>query len=108
MHDTRWAGWLKRTTRADTSRDIAARVGVSHTTVLRWMRSGIPPDYVFAIGLRFGADLYETVIDMGWAEANELSEVGWDQVLRHVPLNQLTAEVHRRAEERSSFPLISQ
>ena len=94
-----WGGWLRHTTGAQSTRDIAIRCNVSHTTVQRWIRSGIPPDVVFRIGIAFRADLYQTVIDMGWVSGDDLIGADWSKILPHIPYTALTEEVHRRATD---------
>ena len=94
-----WGGWLRDTTGAQSTRDIATRCNVSHTTVQRWIRSGIPPDAVFRIGIAFRADLYQTVIDMGWVSGADLISADWSKILPHIPYTALTEEVHRRATD---------
>lgn len=101
MDDRRRRAWLTQVTGEHTSRAIAEEIGnVTHSTVLRWMKTGIPPDMVFSLAIRYNVDICETIIAMGWAEPEELYRANIDGLMTHIPDNRLTGELHRRAVER--------
>ena len=105
MCDTSWGEWLRATTGGKSSRDLAARVSValqrdvSHTTIQRWMKSGIPPDVVFELSAWFKVDPTTAVIQMGWMTLDDVRRANLGFLMPLIPTETLTAELHRRALE---------
>ncbi|SIN72452.1 hypothetical protein [Agromyces cerinus] len=111
MDDKRRRAWLTQATGVHTSRAIAEKIGavthstVTHTTVLRWMKTGIPPDVVFTLAIHSNMDICETIVSMGWATRDELYRANIDGLMSQLPDNRLTGELHRRAVERGDDDL---
>lgn len=72
-------------------RAIGEQLGYSHTTILRWVRDGIPPEKVISIARATGQDVTEALAAVGWLSLEDL------EVLERMPTAVLTAELHRRA-----------
>lgn len=94
-----WRDWLRQTTGATSARQIGLKTGHAHTTIQRWFKHGIPTPEVFAIAIKFNADMCETLITLGWVDESEVARMNVDGALRRVPAFKLTGELHRRAEE---------
>jgi hypothetical protein len=109
MNETNWGQWLRTTTGGKTTRDIADRISrsvgreVSHTTVQRWMKAGIPAEVVFKLAITYQVDLAAAVIQMGWVTIDEVQGANFGFLLQQISTWKLTEEMHRRAlEERPS------
>ena len=96
----KWEDWLRATTHEESGRDIAKAVGVSHTTVQRWIRTGVPPPTVWELTLRFRGDPVAALIVLGRITPEQVAELNFPAALRYVPEDELTAELHRRAVAR--------
>jgi hypothetical protein len=90
--------WLRRTTGETSAHGIARKVGRSHTTVLRWLKSGVPADAVVELCIRFELDIIEALIATGYMTAADVPQVRVDRALREAPVWLLTRELDRRAE----------
>jgi transposase len=105
MNETPYGQWLRTTTGGKSSRDIADRISralgypVSHTTVQRWMKSGIPAPAVFELSKKFKVDPTTSVIQMGWITVEDIQNANLGFLLQILPTELLTAELHRRALE---------
>lgn len=92
-----WSDWLRDTTGAGSARDIAKRLGRSHTTVLRWMRDGVPPERVISIAIDLNADVIDALIAAGWLASEDVPRLVSRDLLKRVPTPTLIAELSRRA-----------
>lgn len=97
MCDTKWGVWLYRITRERSTRGVANRVGVSHTTVRRWCERGIPPPRAWELTLRFGGDPIETLVLLGRIRPDEVAGLNYAAMVQYAPTVVLTAELHNRA-----------
>ena len=96
MDDTKWERWLRTVTRENSVRGIARASGRSHTTVHRWIVSGVPPSAVWELTLRFRADPIETLIVLGRVTPEQVTQLNWAAVVQYAPAEVLTAELHSR------------
>ena len=92
-----WARWLRMITGETTVRAIARRVGVSHSTVHRWMSKGIEPEKAAELAVRFYADPIEAAVLTGWLREDDVANLNYEALVRYVPVEFLAAELHRRA-----------
>lgn len=97
MDDTKWLRWLRTVTRVQSQRDIAQKVGVSHTTVQRWVANGIQPATVWQLVVRFQADPIQALVVLGRLEPDQVQDINWAKVAEYMPTVVLTEELHRRA-----------
>ena len=97
VDDLHWARWLTAVTRAESMREVARRVGVSHTTIQNWVRSGVPPDKVSEIMMRFGADPIEALVLTGWLPEERVPHLNYAEIVKYIPIAVLAAEMSRRA-----------
>jgi len=95
-----WEQWLRRITGQTTEasmRAVSRMVGVSHTTVQRWTRSGVPPDMIADLTVRFNADPIEALVLAGRLREEHVPRLNYAALVRYVPVEILAAELHRRA-----------
>jgi hypothetical protein len=78
-------------------RGVARAVGVSHTTVQRWITSGVPPSTVWDITLRFNGDPVAALVVLGGIEPDEVQRLNLAAIVRYADADILTAELHSRA-----------
>lgn len=97
MCSTKWGTWLRRVTRQDSSRNIAKKVGVSHTTVLRWIDRGVPPPTAWNLTIRFRGDPIETLVLLGWIGVEDIPVLNFDAIMQYAPEPSMTGELHSRA-----------
>lgn len=93
---TQWLRWLIATTGETSTRGIAKRVGVSHTTVQRWAHSGVPPQRAWQLTLRFKGDPIATLVILGRVGRNEVPHLNYAAIVRYAPAQTLTKELHDR------------
>jgi hypothetical protein len=96
--DNKWARWLRTVTGHQTARGIARAVGVSHTTVQRWISSGVPPSTVWEITLRFKGDPIAALVVLGRVTPDQVSMLNLAAVMKYADVDLLTAELHSRAQ----------
>lgn len=96
MEETKWFRWLRSLTKESSERAMAKRVGVSHTTVQRWVRSGVPPNTAWKLCVRFKGDPIQLIVLLGKIQPEHVPVLNWYAVVRYVPAEVLTAEVHAR------------
>ena len=99
MAETKWARWLYRLTGDLTERGVARRVGVTHTTVQRWVRSGVPPSRAYELCVRFGGDPFEVMLLIGRIQPEDVQMLNWAAIVQYAPAAVLTAELHARTVE---------
>jgi hypothetical protein len=97
LDDLQRAQWLCTVTGETTMRGVARKVGVSHTTVQRWINSGVPPSTVWDITLRFNGDPIAALVVMGRIEPDEVQRLNLAAIVRYADADILTAELHARA-----------
>lgn len=100
MDDTKWVRWLRKVTREESARAIARSVGVSHTTVQRWISKGMPAEIVWELTLKFNADPVEALILLERIAPDQTGALNYTAIVKYAPEHALTAELHRRAIER--------
>ena len=96
MNDTEWGRWLTRLTGETSERAIAKRVGVSHTTIQRWVKSGVPPSQAWGLVVRFKGDPIEVIVLLGKIQPSDVQRLNWDAVVKYAPARVLTEELHER------------
>lgn len=90
--------WLQATTGESSAHAIARKIGRSHTSVLRWMKNGVPAEVVIEVAVRFNADVIAALIATGYMTDEQVPHLRLETALRKVPVHHLTSELHRRAE----------
>lgn len=94
----RWR-WLRQATGKETIRAIATQSGVSHTTVQRWLKNGIPAGALWELIVRFRTDPIEALVVWGFLEDARVAGINYEALVKYAPLEVLTAELNRRALE---------
>ena len=92
-----WTEWVERVTSGGTSRQVGERIGHSHTTALRWMHDGAPPEAVIALALAYDADVFEALVAAGWLRREDVAGLNIETALRRLSSVRLTRELYRRA-----------
>ena len=103
MAETKWAHWLYQLTGELTERGIAKRVGVTHTTVQRWVRSGVPPSRAYELCVRFKGDPFEVMVLIGRMQPHDVQSLNWEAIVRYAPASVLSAELHSRTVTATSM-----
>lgn len=96
MDELHWARWLCRITSQTSMRGVALRVGVSHTTVQRWTRDGVPPDRITELTVRFNADPIESLVLAGHLREEDIPHLNYAALVKYAPLHVLEDEIHSR------------
>ena len=96
MGETKWARWLYKLTNESTERGVAKRVGVTHTSVQRWVRSGVPPSRAYELCVRFKGDPFEVMLLIGRIQPHDVQMLNWAAIVQYAPASVLTAELHTR------------
>lgn len=97
MDDLTLLRWLQKTTGEKTGRAIAAKIGVSHTTVQRWLSKGAPPRTVLELSIRFRGDPMEAAVMSGLVCNSEVASLNYAELAKYIPVEILAAELARRA-----------
>lgn len=91
--------WLRELTGATSYREIAVRLGRSHTTINRWAKDGIPPHTVLRLVVEHEVDVFDALEALGWMSPEERARIA--PTIDHLPdaeslpTDALTAEVYR-------------
>lgn len=93
MMDSAAMDWLRELTGAQSSREVGARLGRSHATILRWARTGIPPRVVLSLVAKYDCDLFDTLQRLGWLSSEERDKIA--PTIDQLPTRELTAELYR-------------
>jgi hypothetical protein len=91
-----WDEWVRRTTAGATSRQVAERIGRSHTTALKWMHRPTP-EHVIGLAVAYNADLIAALVAAGMLPAEDVKNLNLDATLKSTPTVKLAAELYRRA-----------
>lgn len=94
-----WEDWVKRTTRGATSRQVADRIGHSHTTALKWMHDGASVDAVISLAIAYDADPIQAMVAAGWLKRELVGNLNLDGALKRLSSVKLAGELYRRARE---------
>jgi hypothetical protein len=94
----RWK-WLQSATGQQSLTAVARNLGVTHQTVQRWTKARIPVDVLMDIVVKHGCDPVEALTVWGYLSEEALPELNWRSVVRYIPGDVLTGEVHRRTVE---------
>jgi hypothetical protein len=89
--------WLSVVTKEASSRAIATKLGVSHTTVIKWRLNGPPAAVALRIAREFDTDPLDALIAAGVLTSAQASSFVASISLAHIPTWKLTEELHRRA-----------
>lgn len=92
-----WVGWVQKVTAGASARAIGKQLGISHTTVSRWLREGATEKAVIAISVGYGAPVVSGLVEMGFLSAEDAGRMNVSDVLKTIPNVLLAAEIHRRA-----------
>lgn len=92
----RWR-WLKEATGQETIRGVAKVAGVSHTTVQRWLRSGMPAQALWDLTVQQRRDPIEALVVWGFLEDERVASINYEALVQYAPVEVLTAELNRRA-----------
>lgn len=92
-----WEDWVKATTNGATSRQVAERIGHSHTTALKWMHDGATVEAVINLAIAYDADVIQALVAAGWLKRELVGDLNLDAALRKLSSVKLTAELYRRA-----------
>ena len=95
----RWK-WIQSVTGgAENVRAAAAVLGVSHTTVSRWLQKGMPITTMTELIVKHQCDPIEASVVWGFLPTSAIPELNYQALIEYVPADVLTAEVHRRTVE---------
>lgn len=97
VDETRTLRWLRRLTKETSVRGVAQNIGVSHTTVQRWVRSGIPAPEAIQLAIRYRSDPVEAAVIGGLFVEVQVPDLNWALVAEYMPQDVLAREVARRA-----------
>lgn len=93
----RW-DWLERATGRDTARGIAEELGVTHPTILRWVKTHPPIATVYELCLRYNLDPVEAVVVWGFLPEEMLPHLNYAAIVQYAPVEVLAAEMAFRAQ----------
>ena len=96
VEKSKWFRWLATVTDEHSERGIARKIGVSHTTVQRWVRDGVPVSTVWELTLRFQGDPLAAMVLLRRIDESQLSELNWAAIVRYAPIEVLGAELAAR------------
>lgn len=88
--------WIESATGSDTIRGAAAVIGVSHVTVSRWIRSGMPVGTLTGLIVEYNCDPIEALVVWGYLRDTDIPRLNFAALVKYVPGEILTAEVHNR------------
>lgn len=92
-----WEEWLEHATEGETQAQIAARLGVSRSTVARWSHRGVlDPDIILALARAYNADPIQGLLAARWLKPQDLNNGGMRYVVSYAPTRMLVNELHRR------------
>lgn len=92
-----WEAWVTKVTGGATARQVAERIGKSHTTALRWMHNGTSPEQVIAFAIAYNADIIQALVAAGWISESDLENLNLASALRSLTEVELAGELYRRA-----------
>ena len=99
MEKSKWFRWLATVTDEHTERGIARKIGVSHTTVQRWVRGGVPVSKVWELTLRFQGDPISALVLLRRIDEAQVHELNWEAIVRYAPIEVLGTELAARITE---------
>jgi hypothetical protein len=91
--------WIEAVTGTDTIRKAATEIGVSHVTVSRWIRSGLPAGMLVRLVVQLECDPMEAFVVWGFLNEEDIPKLNYTALVRYFPGDVLTEEVHRRTVE---------
>ncbi len=91
--------WIEEATGTKTLRSAASEIGVTHVTVSRWIRSGLPAGMLTQLLVRYGCDPIEALVVWGFLDEEDIPKLNYTALVRYFPGDVLTEEVHRRTVE---------
>lgn len=99
MEKSKWFRWLSATTHETSSRGIARKVGVAHTTVQRWATNGMTADKVWELTRRFHGDPIAALVLLSRVDDADIPDLNWAAVVKYVPIDVLADEIAARIAE---------
>lgn len=92
-----WQQWFDRATQGETQQQMADRLGVSRSTIARWMRHGVlEPNELLAFSRAYGADPIQGLLASGWLTMADLRNGGMTYIIGCAPTRMLVNELHKR------------
>ena len=92
-----WDDWFHRVTRGETQQQIGERLGVSRSTVARWMRHGVlEPNELLALARAYKADPIQGLLASGWLSMEDLKNGGMTYIISCAPTRMLVNELYKR------------
>ena len=91
----RWK-WLRDATGETTVRGAARKCGVSHTTIQRWLKSGLPAGVMCEMMVQYNLDPIEAAVVWGFLPDEHIGLLNYEAMARYVPIRVLTQELDRR------------
>jgi DNA-binding transcriptional regulator YdaS (Cro superfamily) len=96
---TDWTAWLRAVVGADSHQAVSSKLGMSPSTVGRWMRCGrVPAGGALAIARAYGADPVSALLASGHITLRDLQSGALQNAVSIAPTSLLVAELQRRSE----------
>ena len=93
----RWK-WVQSVTGTSNVRSASAELGVSHSTVSRWVQKGMPIQTMMELVVKYQCDPIEASVVWGFLPPEAVPELNYDALTQYVPTQVLAAELHRRVD----------
>jgi ParB-like chromosome segregation protein Spo0J len=92
-----WETWFERVTRGETQQQIGDRLGVSRSTVARWVRHGVlEPNELLALARAYKTDPIEGLLASGWLTMDDMKNGGMTYIISCAPTRMLVNELYKR------------
>lgn len=100
---TKASKWFAATTNGDTVNAVAAKSGLTQSTLARHEKAGaFPAETIIAIARAYGADVIHSLVTTGHLVQGDVRRYQSRVNLEQVSDIDLSAEIYRRATERGS------
>jgi hypothetical protein len=90
--------WIEQSTGTKTLRAAAVELGVTHVTVSRWIRSGLPAGALTSLIVRYECDPIEALVVWGFLDESDIPNLNYKALVEYVPADVLSGELDRRAK----------
>jgi hypothetical protein len=88
--------WIESATKTDTLRRAASVIGVTHPTLSRWIKSGIPVGTLTGLVIEFNCDPIEALVVWGYLKEEDIPRLNFAALVKYVPGEVLSGEIHER------------